>query len=140
MLLTIAFWCFFMVAFFWMLSGVAYLFSPRLLPHHLDAIGSRWEDLPSEARFMFLMFLKGGGAGMLAVATALSLILFIPFRAGEPWSRWAFLTISAVGITPLFYVIYQVREHTLSSPPWRGAVVSVILMLAGFFLSAGLGR
>lgn len=140
MLLTIAFWCFFTAAFFWMLAGVGYLLSPQLLPHHLDAIGKKWEELPGEARFMFLMFMKGGGAGMLSVATALFLILFIPFRAGEPWSRWALLTISAVGIIPLFYVIYQVREHTLSSPPWKGPVVTVILVLAGFFLSTGLAK
>lgn len=132
---TVAFWCFFAVAFFWVLSGFVYLFSPRLMPYHLEALGGRWDELPPEVRLMLLMFLKGGGAGMLAAGAALFIILFIPFGAGEPWARWAFLAVSAVGMAPLLYVMRQIGRQTPASPPWQAVAVMALLVLTGFLLS-----
>lgn len=135
----IAFGCYLAATAMAMVTGLVYLFSPQFMPYHAEAIGVNWEDLTPRFQMLFLAFLKGGGAGGLGSGLALGIMLFIPFKRGEAWSRWAILAVGLTGYLPVLYTALMVKLNTPASPPWPLIVVAIALLTAGFFLSSDMG-
>ena len=122
------------------LLALIYLFTPQLLPYQQAAIGTDWSDLSSGQQTQFLSLMKVSGGGYLATAASLSVLLWIPFRRREAWARWA---IPAIGIPALLIVNYAgltIIRNTPGRPPLIAGLVGVILLIAGFALSAGSSR
>jgi hypothetical protein len=120
--------------------ALVYLLTPQLLPYQEAAIGATWEELEPGFQVEFLSLLKVSGGGYLATAAALLTLLFIPFRRGQNWARWA---IPAIGIPAVLVVNYAgltLILNTDSRPPLLAGPVTVVLLLMGFFLSSSLGR
>jgi hypothetical protein len=119
-----------------LLEGLIYLFSTEFLPYHQESIGVALSDLSPNFQVLFLAFLKATGAGMVCVGIAMLIILFIPFRRGDSWARWA---ISAIGILYYLlatYISLMVLLKTPGKPPWFINVFGIILLVLAFFLAA----
>ncbi|MBW2646216.1 MAG: hypothetical protein JRE23_08575 [Deltaproteobacteria bacterium] len=136
----IAFGCYLLAAAMAIATGLIYLFSPQFMPYHADAIGVNWEDLEPRFQMLFLALLKGGGAGALGSGIALGIMLFVPFRRGHAWSRWAIPVVGLTGYLPVLYVALTIELNTPASPPWPLIAVSITLLIAGFLLSSSLGK
>ncbi|MGJ3247166.1 MAG: hypothetical protein ACFE0I_13980 [Elainellaceae cyanobacterium] len=120
--------------------ALVYLFTPQLLPYQEAALETDWAELSPNFQVQFLSLLKVSGGGYLATAITLGVILFIPFRRGENWARWA---IPAIGIPSVLVVNLaglSVILNTPGRPPLLAGPITVLLMLLGFFLSSGMGR
>lgn len=120
------------------LFGLIYFFSPTFLPHHEAAIGQSWEQVDTNTRVVILSLMRAVGAGWLAAAAALFVILFIPFRQGQRWSRWALLGIGWGGAFPVAYVGISEQVATGAFPPWILPVACIFLCGFGFLFSKDL--
>jgi hypothetical protein len=138
--IKIAFLCYLLVILSGITIGLVYLFSPEIMPYHQRAIGVMWRDLEPGLQLVLLTLLKGTGLGILMTSLALGLLLVIPFRRGETWSRWAISVLGLGMLLPGFYFALRLYLITGALTPWPFMILLVALILAGFFLSGDIGR
>jgi hypothetical protein len=132
----IAFACNLLSAFGLAGFGLVYLFSSRFMPYHEVAVGVRWSDIDAPFQILLLALIKAAGAGFLCASLTLFILLFIPFREGCRWARWAIFAIGSGIIVPLIYVVLSVKLATPASPPLIMPIAGMILLTAGLLLSS----
>lgn len=118
-----------------LLQGLIYVTTPRFMPYHAEALGVAWEDLPANYQGFLLGVLKAMGAGSIAVSVALVILLVIPFRQGQAWSRWAVPVIGMIFTALTAYAAFTIDMRTPASPPWRQTCGLVALYLIGGLLA-----
>ena len=125
-----------------LVTGMAgiYLFSSRLLPYHQEILGVTWEQLQPGYQLIFLGFFKIAGALCLASVIAMLFLLFIPFRRGEVWARWAIPIFQLPSLIALNYVPLKVVMTTNAHPPLAVFFVGDALLIAGFLFSLDMGK
>ncbi len=136
----IAFVLFFLTFLAVLAFGFAYLLMPTFMPYHRVAIGQEWSALAPEMRVLILGFMKLSAAGMLSTAVAGGMLLFIPFRRGENWARYALLTIGLVEMLLAIYAVVLIQINTPASPPLSAVIAGVMVLLIAFALSHDLAR
>jgi len=117
------------------LQGLLYLTTPQFMPYHGDALGVSWEMLPANYQGFVIGVIKAMGAGSVGVTLAIAVMLLIPFRRGEMWSRWAVPTVGIAFTAMTAYAAYTIDVRTPASPPWRQTCGLAALYLAGACLS-----
>lgn len=82
------------------------------------------------------------GAGMAGLMTGLSIgiLLFIPFRRGETWSRWAITALGLVSLAPALYYTLRLNLSTGASTPWIPSLFLIVFLVLGFLLSNDIGK
>lgn len=115
-------------------NGIAYLMANKVMPYHLIAMGSTWEQLDRGVQVMSLNFMKAAGAGMLTTSIAMIFLLLKPFKAGETWARWALLVISLSEILLITLRIMNVRANTTAEPPLIPNIVMGVVAIVSFIL------
>ena len=138
--IKIAFVCYSLAILSGVIIGLVYLLSPEIMPYHQRAIGVAWKDLEPRLQLVLLTLLKGTGLGTLMTSLALGVLLIIPFRRGEKWSRWAIFVLGLGMLLPGFYFALKLYLITGVLTPWPIILLLVGLILAGFFLSGEIGR
>ena len=53
------------------------------MPYHSEALGSSWSDVEPKTQVLILALMRVAGGGFLATGLAISILLIIPFRAGD---------------------------------------------------------
>jgi len=137
--LTWAFWCHLTTLSLLAAFSLIYLFRSEFMPHHALAIGQSWEEVPPAVQTLILGLMKATGGGWLATAVAMAIILFKPFKRGEPWAFWAVPFIGLTTAIPLLYLTVSVALQTSTTTPWLAAAVGVALQIAALVLSLGPG-
>jgi hypothetical protein len=133
--LTAAFICYLVVTLLLVIFGATYLTRSKFMPYHQQALDLSWSDLDARMQTLLLALMRVSGGGFLAAALAIIIMLFVPFRAGEAWAKYA---IPAVGLTsalPSLYATVLVRTRTSASSPVGVSVLGVVLLVLGFVLS-----
>jgi hypothetical protein len=69
------------------------------------------------------------------VALALIIMLLVPFRRGERWSRWAVPAVGVVFPALTAYAAFTIDVRTPASPPWRETCGLTALYLVGGVVS-----
>lgn len=118
--------------------GLAFEFRSDFMPFHSDVIQTQWENVDAQAQILYLGMMRTEGAGFLATATALTFLLYFPFRRFEKWSCWAMTVIGVVEYLPSLLANYHVSSVTSASPPWI-LMLSLILSLFLALVLAGIG-
>lgn len=116
--------------------ALIYLATPQLLPYQQIAIDTPWQELSIGLQTQFLSLMKVSGGGYLATAACLCVLLWIPFRRQEAWARWAIPAIGIPAILVVNYAGFLIIRNTPARPPLIAGPVTVILLIAGFILSA----
>lgn len=133
--LKLAFGCHFLTVVVLFIFGFIYLFQSQFMPYHAVAVGKQWAELAPALQVLILALMKVVAGAWVAGASAMTLLLFIPFRKGE---RWAYYSIPLIGLlvsgSSLYATLY-VAGNTPANPPWIGAAVSMVLLFVGFLLS-----
>ena len=134
--MKIAFGCYLLNTLNMAAGGVVYVLTTQFMPFHAIAVGKTWDQIDPAFQVLLLTFIRVIGGGVITVALSMGILLFIPFRQGIRWARWA---IPAIGIfyvlMAYLYPLLSVALNTSLTPPWGGAVSSMILVVAGFILS-----
>src|SRR3954462_11668598 len=95
-----AFLCFLIIAVAEVSVGLRYSFSPTIMPYHQQALGVSWADLAPREQMVLLALLRGTGLCALVTGITMGTLLFIPFRRGERWTRWAVAGLSLTTLVP----------------------------------------
>ena len=120
--------------------GSIYLFRGQFMPYHSDALGLAWSEVGSELQVLLVALMQVAGAGWLALALALILLLVWPFRAGYRWARLGIPALIVLFYGPTLLATISVSLHTPATPPWYGNVAALASALAGLAIDFGLER
>src|SRR5512139_2560976 len=138
--IKIAFACYLFVASASIVSGVRYMLASQIMPYHQEAVSVSWGELSPSIQTMFLVFLHASGMSMLLFATSVLILLLIPFRRGEVWSRWALPLLCVPAQIGALYFALDLHVSTQASTPWPDIAFTTILVLAAMALSIGRSR
>lgn len=114
-----------------LLIGSVYATRKTVMPYHLEALESAWEDVDPKVQFMLKALLNGGGYFGLSTGLFMLVLLLIPFRAGELWAGYAIGGIGLLGTLPLGIIVYRVKTLTSGNPPFFVMVIINLLLLLG---------
>ncbi len=120
--------------------GVRYFFADELMPYHAETLGIARDGLSSDYSIVVITLYRATGAGMLVIGLAFIILLAVPFRGRQVWSKWA---LSAIGLTYgalSLYLTLALQAETSAAVPWPGPAAAVITTVAAHFLAAGLGQ
>lgn len=120
--------------------GVDYVTSSRLKPHHEQILDVPWSELTPQCQALMLTLMKGTGMVGVSTAVSMAILLAVPFRRRQRWSRWAILVVAGMALVPTLLGAIQVHAETgASSPVWPHVVLMAMLGLA-FFLTRDFER
>ncbi len=114
-----------------LLQGLLYLTTQTFMPYHADALAVTWEQLPPHHQGFVLGVIRGMGAGSVSVSLALLIMLFIPFRRGNPWALWAVPLVGVTFTALTAYAAYTIDLFTPAHTPWRQTLGLTAVYLAG---------
>jgi len=117
--------------------GIRYFLATELTPYHAAALGQSLAAISPNEQITFVTLYRAVGTGMLSTAVAFGFLLFVPFRRGEAWSRWAMTTagLCFAGLSTYFTLAF--KAATAIDAPWPAAVGSVVLIVVAHVLASG---
>lgn len=130
-LLTLSFWLYALATLATILIGLLYASRPRIMPYHVEALETPWEEIDPKYQFLLKALLNGGGYYGIANGLAMAVLLLIPFREGAEWAGYAIGAIGLMGTLPLAYIVYTVKKNTAGNPPLGVMIVINSLLVAG---------
>jgi len=133
--ITISFWLYAVATSATILLGLVYAFRSRIMPYHLEALETDWEDIEPKSRFMLKVLFNGGGFFGLSTGLFMGVLLLIPFKAGEAWAAYAIGVIGLISALPLAAIVYKVKTNTAGNPPLGAIVIINLLLIAGLGFS-----
>ncbi len=105
------------------------------LPFHEEAAGKEWSSVDRPLQLVIMTLLRISGLGF--VTTYLYLIIFPIFNFLRPVPVFKFLVpvIPFVFCLGLFLANYSLYKQSGAKTPWKGALISMILVVIAFLLS-----
>ena len=135
--MKLAFGCHLLATLILAAFAVTYLFRSEFMPYHSVAVGMPWAEVGPSYQVLILALMRSVGGACLAVVVLLLILLFVPFRQGVVWARWAVPAGGLVISAGALYAMLHVWLNTPATPPWISAVVGALLLVAGLLLSLG---
>jgi hypothetical protein len=130
----VAFGCYLVLLLMMISTGLRFATASEPRPHYLQAMAVQWEDVQPGVQLMFLTALRtAGGIGLVAVLS-IGVILFIPFRRGERWARWATPALCIAAVIPIIATGFWVAAKTGASVPRVPLVIWGFLALQEWVL------
>ncbi len=129
--LTLSFTLYLLSVIATLLIGVLYASRRTIMPYHLQALETSWDDIDPKYQFMLKALLNGGGYFGISTGLAMLILLLIPFRGGEIWAGYAIGIIGLVGALPLTMIVRSVKKNTAGNPPLVVMIVINLLLVGG---------
>lgn len=129
--LTISFWLYLVAAIATILIGLLYALRPRIMPYHIKALETEWDEIDPNYQLLLKALLNGGGYFGLATGLFMLTLLLIPFQNGEAWAGYAIGLIGLIGSLPLGLIVYKVKTRTAGDPPLSVMIILNLILAAG---------
>jgi hypothetical protein len=123
------------VALISILFGLIYLAKNQFMTYHAEALGLSWSELEEKIQVLILALMRAAGGGFLATGLAISVLLIIPFRAGDRWSIYTIPAVSLCTSIGTLYATLLVKTKTPGKPPVAFSFLALALTMIGFILS-----
>ena len=133
--MKVTYWCYLLALLSIGIIGLIYLFRSQFMPYHAIAVGKTWGEVDPSFQILLLALIRVVGGAWIATALAMGILLFIPFRQGIRWARWAIPAIGLVAELPALYATLSVTLNTPATPPWKGVVLVMALLVVGIIFS-----
>lgn len=133
--MKVAFGCHLLATLFIASGGFVYLLRTQFMSYHAIAVGKTWDQVDPAFQILLLALIRVVGGAWIATALAMGILLFIPFRQNMRWARWAVPVVGLVAELTALYVTLSVTMNTPATPPWKGVVFIMVLLVAGFVFS-----
>jgi len=133
--MKIAFCCHLFAILGLAIVGIIYIFRTEFMPYHAVAVGRNWAEVDSAFQILLLALIRAFGGASFSTALAMGIILFIPFKQGILWARWAIPIIGYATELPSLFVTLTVTLNTPATPPWKFVLLAMVLLLVGLILS-----
>lgn len=133
--IRIAFYIYFVLCMVVVVIGIVDLSIPTIMPYHMEILGVDWGELDDGVRLLLRNFFIMSGASFLVSGITALIILFIPFRKGETWARFALpFPLFLFNIFELVLGI-RVSLKTGVATPWPAGVVTMVMLLTAVLLT-----
>ncbi|MEL6857912.1 MAG: hypothetical protein AAFO74_05965 [Pseudomonadota bacterium] len=119
-----------------LLIGILYAFRSKIMPYHLQALETEWDEIDPKYQFMLLALLNGGGYFGIATGLFMAYLLFGPIRGGDAMAGYALGAIGLVGTAPLTFIVHKVKTRTAGNPPLFVMFIVCGLLLGGLVATA----
>jgi len=115
--------------------GIDYMASTEPKHHHMQVLDRPWADIDPRVQTLIMTLMKG--TGLLAVSTAVSLgvLIAVPLRRRQPWSRWAVLLVAGVTLVPTLVGTFNVRAETEANAPYWPHLAMIACLGVAFWLT-----
>lgn len=130
---NLSFYCYAAASISTIFFGLVYATRKQIMPYHLQALETTWEEIDLKYQFMFRMLLNGGGFFGLSSGLFMLILLWIPYSAGQLWAGYTIGLVGLVGALPLGFVVYRVKTRTKGNPPFLLIIVINVLLIVGLF-------
>jgi hypothetical protein len=134
-LFLISFMSYGCVALVSILFGLIYLIRNQFMLYHSEALSLSWSELEEKMQVLILALMRAAGGGFLATGLAISVLLIIPFRAGDTWSIYTIPAISLCTSIGTLYATLLVKIKTPGTPPVTLSFLALALTMIGFIFS-----
>ena len=128
---TITFYSYALAAGITILMGFIYATRRQIMPYHLKALETTWEEIDRKYQFMLKMLLNGGGFFGMSSGLFMLILLLIPFREGQLWAGYSIGLVGLVGALPLTVIVYRVKTQSKGNPPLWIMIIIITLLLIG---------
>ena len=135
--MRIAFGCHLLATLLMAAFGLTYVVMGEFMPYHAVAVGVAWSEVALPFQVLILALMRAAGGAGLAVVVLELFLLFVPFRLGAMWARWAIPTGGLVISFGALYAMVYVSLNTQATPPLIAPVAGILLFVAGLALSLG---
>jgi len=126
----ISFYAYALATLLTLVIGIVYASRRQVMPYHLKALETSWDDIDPKYQLMLRLFLNGGGWYGISTGLFMLLLLFIPFRNGEVWAGLAIGIVGLIGALSLTLIVYTVKSKTKGDPPlWLMIVICLLLVI-----------
>jgi len=131
----VAFVCYGLYSLVSILSGVVFLTRSTFMPFHQEALNKPWQQVDPKVQALLLGLMRSAGGGLLTSGIGVAILLLIPFRAGDIWSKYAIPVLGLSMALPVLYSNILIRSRTQAHMPIAGVSIGVGLIAIGFILS-----
>jgi len=135
--MKVAFGCHFLATLMLAAFAIVYLLRSEFMPYHSVAVGMSWSEVDPAFQVVILALMRATGGACLAVVVTTLILLFIPFKQGLIWARWAIPAAGLVLSAGALYAMLYVDLNTAATPPWIAPIVGALMMIVGLLLSLG---
>lgn len=116
--------------------GAVYLFRGSFMPYHAEALGRGWEEVEPALQTLIGALMDVAGAGWIALGIATLVLVAVPMRKGERWSRFTIPALFLIFYVPTLLATLAVLEGTPATPPWYGNAAACLATIVGFAVDA----
>jgi len=116
--------------------GGTYLFRGAFMPYHAEALGRRWAEVEPALQTLLKALMDVAGAGWVGIGVATLVLVAVPMRRGEQWSRLLIPTLFLIFYVPTLLATLAVLQGTPATPPWYGNAVACLATVGGVLADA----
>jgi len=128
---NISYYCYLLASVMTILLGLLYATRKKVMPYHIEALETPWEDIDHKFQYMLKALLNGGGYFGLSTGILMMILLLIPFKEGQLWAGYSIGIVGLLGTLALARIVYGVKNNTKGNPPLQIIVFVNILLLIG---------
>jgi hypothetical protein len=126
---------YFLVAAVSLVMAVKCLSARKFLPFHGEASGREWEDIDKPLQAVLITLLRISGLGFLVVFLLLAILPVLNLHRKDLSLTLVSAIIPFIFCSGLFLFNYLLFRQTKARTPWKGALISMIMLLAALVIS-----
>jgi len=133
---TIGYYSYLIAAIMTILIGLLYATRRQVMPYHIKALETPWDEIDPNYQLLLRALLNGGGYYGISSGAFMLVLLLIPYSNHEAWAGYAIGLIGLIGAIPLGWIVYTVKTRTEGDPPLWIIVLVNMLLIVGLMTSA----
>lgn len=133
---TVAATCYGINSLVSLILGSTYLLRGSFMPYHADALQRSWTEVEPALQTLLGALMDVAGAGWIGIGVATLVLVAIPMRRGERWSRLLIPALFLIFYVPTLLATLAVMYETPATPPWYGNAISCVATLIGILADA----
>lgn len=115
--------------------GIGFLLRSEFTSYHGAAAGVPWSEVPANFQIVILALTKLAGGLWVAFTLCIFVLLFLPFRQGARWARWAVPLLMLAQYAAPMPAMFHLTTNSPATPPWALTSACIAVTLIALFVS-----
>ncbi|MEI9810751.1 MAG: hypothetical protein WDO16_24350 [Bacteroidota bacterium] len=117
-----------------MLFGLVYLFRSSFLNYHKEAIQKDWVEITPAFQILILALMRAVSGGAIAAGFSIIVLQYYFIKTNLAWIPLLILSNGVIISLCSLYAMLLVRRKTPGKPPLVIIFISLLLLIAGYYL------
>jgi hypothetical protein len=118
-----------------LVMAIKTLSSEKFLPFHEKAAVTEWSSIDKPLQLVIITLLRISGLGFTVAFLSLTIFPIVNYLKPVPALKFLIPIIPFIFCSGLFIYNYSLFRKTKTKTPWKGALISMGLILVAFLLS-----